>query len=89
MSIADLNDYIKLHESNTFNEIKGAKLCTGCEYLDTSTKKYIIGQDAGDVFFIKHPNLVIELFEEKFDCEMLLNGETIVFPRVALTFIKD
>lgn len=88
LSIVNLNDYTKLPESNTFNEIKGAKLTALRKYLDTSTKKYIIGQDAGDVFFIKHPNLVIELFEEKFDCEMLLNGETIVFPRVATNIYK-
>ena len=88
LSIINLNDYIELSESDTFGDIKAIKLTAMKKYLESTTKKYIIGQDAGDVFFIKHPNLVVELFEKKFDCGMLLNGETNVFPDVATGIYK-
>jgi hypothetical protein len=80
LSIVNLNDYIELSESDTFGDIKATKLTALKKYLESTTKKYIIGQDASDVFFINHPNLIVEIFEKKFECELLMNGETNIFP---------
>jgi len=50
------------------------------DYIEKNNFKYIIGQDAGDIFFLNHPNLVVEIFENEFDCDMLLNGEVELHP---------
>lgn len=42
--------------------------------------KYIIGWDVGDTFFIDTPNKIVEIFETKFNCEMLFNCEPVCYP---------
>jgi hypothetical protein len=58
------------------------------DYIEKNNFKYIIGQDAGDIFFLNHPNRVVEIFENEFDCDMLLNGECEVWPDQA-KFVYD
>ena len=43
--------------------------------------KYIIGHDASDIFFVRHPNRIVEIFENEFECEALFNAEKICWPK--------
>lgn len=52
-------------------------------FAEKTRKKYLIGWDNTDVFFIGHPNRVVERFESEFDCEMLLNAEINCSPPMA------
>jgi hypothetical protein len=53
------------------------------EFIEKNRKKYYIGWDNTDVFFIDHPNRIVERFESEFNCEMLLNAEINCSPIVA------
>ena len=52
-------------------------------FIEKTRKKYYIGWDNTDVFFIDHPNRIIERFESEFNCEMLLNAEIDCSPPAA------
>ena len=43
--------------------------------------KYIIGQDASDIFFAEHPNRIVEIFENEFQCDALFNAEKQCWPK--------
>lgn len=49
------------------------------ENLNKINTKYIIGWDV-DIFFMEHPNRVVERFESEFECEWLFNAENNCFP---------
>ena len=50
-------------------------------FIEKTRKKYYIGWDNTDVFFVDHPNRIIERFESEFNCEMLLNAEINCSPK--------
>ena len=56
--------------------------------IDKITTKYVMGWDI-DVFFMDHPNRVVERFENEFECDWLFNAEHNYHPKSALEIYTE
>jgi hypothetical protein len=79
-NIAENNE---INNKLEFGELQLAKCKLLFDFLQKNKTKYVIGWDVTDVFFIDHPNRIVEKFENEFNCEMLMNAEIKCWPKQA------
>ena len=89
LTYSNIADAGVLTKEMSNEEILSTKIELLGRWLEKNNPKYIIGWDAGDVFFLNHPNRVVEVFENEFDCDMLFNGELEVYPMTAKYVYND
>ena len=56
--------------------------CT-LEALNSIKTRYVAGVDSRDAIFIHNPQLIVERFEQEFDCEMVFSADRINWPNCA------